>query len=300
MTHQVPYYRVKAFDVSFRRRHDITSLPPAQRSGPLPEVPLATLAFTEIERRLDYLVFRANFAPSLWDARILIHQGKIKVEGTIVRLRCATYRYLPSHARAQCRTPQLQLEPGMMFSTEPRYLKWGLHLPPRRDLESTGAIGSALAGMPELLEPSIPTPSPTASESSDPVESSTSTDTALEGDALPAGDDAATPIESPEAKAERRQARAAAGKARRAALLDAETETRRRGELEFRLPEYAAPSIFVPAYLEVNYRACAAVYVRHPTAKVGLSEIPSPWDATKADLFRLNQVRDRSCSPWWG
>ena len=47
----------------------------------------------------------------------------------------------------------------------------------------------------------------------------------------------------------------------------------------FTLPAYAAPHLFVPAYLEPNFKTCSAVYVRHPTARPGYSEIPSPYDA---------------------
>lgn len=34
---------------------------------------------------------------------------------------------------------------------------------------------------------------------------------------------------------------------------------------------------FVPRYLEVNHRICAAVYLRHPVARPGYSEVPSPF-----------------------
>jgi len=47
----------------------------------------------------------------------------------------------------------------------------------------------------------------------------------------------------------------------------------------FHLPYYAAPWLFVPAYIEPNYATCSAVYVRHPTARPGYSEIPTPYDA---------------------
>jgi hypothetical protein len=47
----------------------------------------------------------------------------------------------------------------------------------------------------------------------------------------------------------------------------------------FTLPAYAAPHLFIPAYLEPNFKTCSAVYVRHPTARPGYSEIPSPYDA---------------------
>lgn len=45
------------------------------------------------------------------------------------------------------------------------------------------------------------------------------------------------------------------------------------------LPPYAAPHLFIPAYIEPSFATCSAIYVRHPTARPGYSEIPSPYDA---------------------
>lgn len=47
----------------------------------------------------------------------------------------------------------------------------------------------------------------------------------------------------------------------------------------FFLPHYASPHLFIPAYMEVSFSTCSAVYVRHPTARPGYSEIPTPYDA---------------------
>ncbi|PCH42006.1 alpha-L RNA-binding motif-containing protein [Wolfiporia cocos MD-104 SS10] len=47
----------------------------------------------------------------------------------------------------------------------------------------------------------------------------------------------------------------------------------------FSLPPYASPSIFIPAYIEPSFATCSAIYVRHPTARPGYSEIPTPYDA---------------------
>lgn len=54
----------------------------------------------------------------------------------------------------------------------------------------------------------------------------------------------------------------------------------------FNLPDYAAPFLFIPAYLEVSFPACSGIYVRHPTARPGYSEIPSPYEAD-GDIARL-------------
>ncbi|QRV93266.1 S4 RNA-binding domain protein [Ceratobasidium sp. AG-Ba] len=47
----------------------------------------------------------------------------------------------------------------------------------------------------------------------------------------------------------------------------------------FSLPPYASPQLFIPAYIEPSFNTCSAVYVRHPTARSGYSEIPSPFGA---------------------
>jgi hypothetical protein len=50
----------------------------------------------------------------------------------------------------------------------------------------------------------------------------------------------------------------------------------------FHLPTYASPWLFIPAYIEPSFPTCSAIYVRHPTARPGYSEIPTPYDADGA------------------
>lgn len=57
-------------------------------------------------------------------------------------------------------------------------------------------------------------------------------------------------------------------------------------QTQFQLPDYATPFIFIPAYLEVSFPTCSAVYLRHPTARSGYSEIPTPYDAD-GEVIRL-------------
>jgi hypothetical protein len=54
----------------------------------------------------------------------------------------------------------------------------------------------------------------------------------------------------------------------------------------FNLPDFASPFLFIPAYIEVSFQTCSAVYVRHPTARPGYSEIPTPYDAD-GEIIRL-------------
>ncbi|KAI1173879.1 hypothetical protein F4777DRAFT_420728 [Nemania sp. FL0916] len=41
--------------------------------------------------------------------------------------------------------------------------------------------------------------------------------------------------------------------------------------------DYMAPFAFIPRYLEVNQNVCSAVYLRHPVARKGSAEVPTPW-----------------------
>lgn len=56
----------------------------------------------------------------------------------------------------------------------------------------------------------------------------------------------------------------------------------------FSLPYYASPHIFVPAYILPSYLTCSAVYLRHPTARPGYSEIPSPYSASGGSINSLS------------
>lgn len=47
---------------------------------------------------------------------------------------------------------------------------------------------------------------------------------------------------------------------------------------------YMSAFAFIPRYLEVNQNICAAVYLRHPVARQGLGEVPTPYSG------HLNQL----------
>lgn len=49
--------------------------------------------------------------------------------------------------------------------------------------------------------------------------------------------------------------------------------------LPFHLPDFAAPFLFIPPYIEPSFQTCSAIYLRHPTAAPGVSEVPSPYEA---------------------
>ncbi|GAA98089.1 uncharacterized protein L969DRAFT_93294 [Mixia osmundae IAM 14324] len=171
-------------------------------------VPLTSLMFREVERRLDVLVFRACLASSVYKARRMVIHGKVRVNGDVQR----AAGYL--------------VQPGDLFTVDPAAVE--LLRRPGQDI--VDALESA-----------------TESESDETDEVVEETDEEI----------AAQPDPSPSTSS-----------------LAPETEPR-----EFHLPDYAAPFLFIPTYLEVDFETCSAVYVRHPTARSGYSEIPSPYSA---------------------
>lgn len=42
--------------------------------------------------------------------------------------------------------------------------------------------------------------------------------------------------------------------------------------------DYMSAFAFIPRYLEVNQNICSAVYLRHPVARPGLAEVPTPFN----------------------
>ena len=48
--------------------------------------------------------------------------------------------------------------------------------------------------------------------------------------------------------------------------------------------DYMSAFAFIPRYLEVNQNICSAVYLRHPVARPGLAEVPTPFDGETLGL----------------
>jgi len=165
--------------------------------------PVGSLMFSEIERRLDVLIFRSCLARSVYDARRLVVHGYVLLNGK------------------KHQNPNTRLAPGDMVCVEPKMIPY-VH---------------------------APTPENAAEDSSETADASSSKETAEKTNA-PEGPP--KPIHSN----------------------------------YFKLPPYASPWLFIPAYLEVSFQTCAFVYVRHPTARPGYSEIPTPFDAD-GDVVRL-------------
>lgn len=47
---------------------------------------------------------------------------------------------------------------------------------------------------------------------------------------------------------------------------------------------YMSAFAFIPRYLEVNHNICSAVYLRHPVARPGMTEVPTPFQTPTYQL----------------
>ena len=57
--------------------------------------------------------------------------------------------------------------------------------------------------------------------------------------------------------------------------------------------DYMSAFAFIPRYLEVNQNICAAVYLRHPVARPGLAEVPTPFHQETGQLAFNWYLRNR-------
>lgn len=57
--------------------------------------------------------------------------------------------------------------------------------------------------------------------------------------------------------------------------------------------EYMSAFALIPRYLEVHHRICSAVYIRHPVARPGMAEVPTPFQTEMNGLTYLWYLRRR-------
>ena len=61
----------------------------------------------------------------------------------------------------------------------------------------------------------------------------------------------------------------------------------------FHAKPFMSPFAFIPSYLEVSHLTCSAIYLRHPVARPGLTEVPSPLPPTVHNLAYSFYTRGR-------
>ncbi|KAI0328766.1 alpha-L RNA-binding motif-containing protein [Cubamyces sp. BRFM 1775] len=207
--------------------------------------PVGSLMFSEVERRIDVVIFRACFSHSVYDARRMVIHGSVLLNGK-------------KHTN-----PNTRLAPGDMVSVDPKAIRF---LQPR----------------PEPQEEAEEDPRKAEEGSSKPVEEETASEkTSADAEASAESEAASESSEESETADDKPEARENRRKPWSVAELKPKLNL-----TPFHLPPYASPFIFIPAYLEPSFATCSVIYLRHPTARPGYSEIPTPWDAD-GEIVRL-------------
>ncbi|EIW75934.1 alpha-L RNA-binding motif-containing protein [Coniophora puteana RWD-64-598 SS2] len=244
--------------------------------------PVGSLMLAEVERRIDVFLFRCCFAHSVYEARRLVVHGYVMLNGK-------------KHSNANTR-----LAPGDMITVDPKAIRF-LQKPKDAAVEVEAEAESAADVVAEEAAaetaPAEPTPEQTSAAAAAEAEAEAASAPA-EGEGEASSTPAPTtpkPKSTKPTKSTPRQPwepRTPPSSTAAAPLTP------------FHPPAYSAPWLFVPAFAEVSFATCSAVYVRHPTARPGYSEIPTPYDAD-GEIVRLAwewyvkvRPRNRSRSQW--
>lgn len=228
------------------------------------------MMYTEVERRLDVVIFRACFADSIYEARRIVLHNAVTLNGVKVSRRIC-YNFWGEEkysATNQCIAPWTRLHPGDMITVQPESIP----------LLNPGKTWPANLGDPYVVDIEKPKNQPQrASSSPTPVETGTADQVATSNES------SATPPANPEDPIPPPNSLTPAEQEDSA---NAPTTPSPSTHLQFRMPTYASPFLFIPPYLEVSFRVCSLVYLRHPACGPGFCEIPTPWDAD-GEVMRL-------------
>lgn len=191
------------------------------------QMPTASLFMRDVERRLDVVVFRSCFARSAYESRGMVVQGKVKVNGV------------------KCSNPNQLLQPGDLVNVEPEAVPMlSKELANKANKQKVNDVVSGESEATEAAQAAEEEAAETKESNSDEA---TSADSA----------EATTSSESASSESTTQSQPSDKGKSREKTLAP--------GVLPFTLPDYAAPFLFIPPYLEVSFTTCSTIYVRHPT-----------------------------------
>ncbi|OJT06011.1 37S ribosomal protein S4-like, mitochondrial [Trametes pubescens] len=231
--------------------------------------PVGSLMFSEVERRIDVVIFRACFAHSVYDARRMVVHGAVLLNGKKVRdaLDVTAVRVL-MFRDAQHTNPNARLAPGDMVSVDPASIPF---------LQKNAMRWEAQEEDEDASEATAQAAEEATSEgSAEDAEATAEAEEATEVEEAP------EPTEEPEATSTESDDPKKSRYIQKRFVVPGSSPD----HTPFHLPAYAAPFMFIPAYLEPSFSTCSVIYLRHPTARPGYSEIPTPWDAD-GEIVRL-------------
>jgi len=222
--------------------------------------PVGSLMFSEVERRLDVFVFRCCFAHSVYEARRLIIHGYVTLNGR-------------KHSQ-----PNTRLAPGDMVHLDPKSIRFFK--------EPHGDYDDIIEGNQERIEAEEKAAIAAAAEKNKDEKNEKNREIEKNGrEGEKSGE-----VAEKNKKDNNQDVDKESGEPIRVSPTNVATKLpvpngkgkKKIAVTPFHLPAYASPWLFIPAYIEVSFQTCSAIYVRHPTARPGYSEIPTPYDADGA------------------
>ena len=220
------------------------------------QAPVTSLMWSEIERRIDTVIFRACLAKSVYQARHLVIHGHVKLNGEIVS---------PASSSARC-SDNSPCYPSLLQYTDPN-----TRLAPGDLVTVNSEAMPILSRKIRIRWKKGPSTKPARGSDQEKAQQK-------ELDRMIKAAEA-DPEDPEDAMVEATKLAAASRPGGKLPPLLQRART-------FHLPHYAAPFIFIPAYLEVSFPACSVVFVRHPSVGEKHSEIPTPYDAD-GEVMRL-------------
>ncbi|KAJ3102756.1 mitochondrial 37S ribosomal protein nam9 [Phlyctochytrium planicorne] len=226
--------------------------------------PVQALAFGELERRLDVILFRSHFASSIWQARSFVTQGHVKVNGQ------------------RCRYPARRLAVGDMVTINPKVIP--TLRPPTEVMKDEQSTET------EAAEGDKESPVATAKES-EPVakaEAEVKEETTTKGKSEASAESPSETKESAEKSAASKPESSETSKtsanpsASKPKEDDKEKPIAEKWDpahpkaLPFNEVPFMSPWMFIPQYLEVSYNVSSVILVRPPLPQADSVEIPSP------------------------
>ncbi|PWN47563.1 alpha-L RNA-binding motif-containing protein [Violaceomyces palustris] len=211
-------------------------------------MPTASLFMRDVERRLDVVTFRCCFARSAYEARALVVQGKVKLNGV------------------KTTDPNVLLRPGDLISVEPsaipmlsRELAKKALAAKAKDsqLEEVGNEALAVELAEEVKEDAQAASSSEEGSGAKKVVEQEGREESCEEAAVEASSSSTESSEGEEGEKKSKGKNKGTGGRKEKVLPP--------GVLPFTLPPFAAPFLFIPPHLETSFTTCSAIYIRHPT-----------------------------------
>nr|CAG8434029.1 9077_t:CDS:2 [Entrophospora candida] len=256
-------------------------------------IPTSVLAYATLERRLDFIVFRSCFAPSIWSARQMVRHGKVFVDGKKVN------------------APSYLAKDGEVISVKPSAITFLLDpspSKPSKPLEKSKPSEKSQASSESSSTSSSPTPSPTSSTSSSPTPSTPSESPSTSSSPTSSTSSSPTPSASSEPPPTSSSPTSSASSelpptsssptsstsssptsstsSKSSSMSSPPTSSTFASSLSsssskegllFKPIPYMQPFLFIPEYLEVNFNTCSTIFLRDPILRPNRTEIPSPF-----------------------